>query len=114
MEEQTIDFEVDINQARQGLIKLAYGKVCDAVKLMYFSEDNDLAILDSYDLFNVSKFKKTKDGFEIEVFDRQKAIEALSNMENSSKLNTGIEQIYSAISKSVEAGDKDIDNGIRT
>lgn len=86
--------------AKQGLYKLSYGNVSDAVKLMYFKDQLDLSQLDDLDLFNISKFKKTKDGFEIEVFDRQKAIEALSNLESLSENHLGMDQIYDAISAS--------------
>lgn len=91
------------NTAKQGLVKLAYGKVCDAVKLMYLSPDSDLTVLDSFDLFNISKFKKTKDGFEIEIFDRQKAMEALAGLEHGSENNSSIAQIYNAISAGASA-----------
>ncbi len=66
-----------------GLRRLAFGDITDAVKLLYESEENIICELGSLDLFNVSEIKKPKGGgTEIKFFDRLKAIDRLAELAN--------------------------------
>ena len=71
---------------KRGLTRLAFGSVNDAVTLL-FSENEDITpeTFEGLDLFNVSEIKRQKGGaVEIKFFDRQKALEALSELEDKS------------------------------
>jgi hypothetical protein len=92
------------DEVRKGLIRLAFGSISDAVRLVCLDGEN-LSLLGSLDLFNISRFRKTKDGFEIEVFDRQKALEALRNLESAESVSAA-ELLCEAISRGAEAAGK--------
>lgn len=62
------------SSAADGLRKLAFGSVTDAVKLAL---GVDVPDLESLDLFMVSEIKRTEKGVELKFFDRLKALEAL-------------------------------------
>lgn len=64
-------------RAKAGYERLAFGSICDAVRLM-FENDPLEKDLSKYDLFNVAEIKRPKDGaMEIKFFDRIKALEKL-------------------------------------
>ena len=68
----------DIQQVLDGLRKLAFGKVNDAVRLAFAEETPSFRVLSRMDLFNVSSIKRVKGGgVEVQFFDRQKALEKL-------------------------------------
>ena len=68
----------------EGLRRLAFGEIKDAVALLFESDENILASLDSLDLFNVSEIKRPKGGgMEIKFFDRLKALEKLREVVSS-------------------------------
>lgn len=61
-----------------GLKKLAFGKVNDAVSLVFAEDLPPPSALAKMNLFNISSVKKVKGGgVEIQFFDRQKALEKL-------------------------------------
>ena len=61
-----------------GLKKLAFGKVNDAVTLVFSDDMPPPEILAKMQLFNVSSVKRVKGGgVEVQFFDRQKALEKL-------------------------------------
>lgn len=60
--------------AADGLRRIAFGSVTDAVRLIFSPEPLDP---ESLDLFMVSEIKRTDKGIEIKFFDRIKALEAL-------------------------------------
>ncbi|MCD7797430.1 MAG: hypothetical protein LUG95_07530 [Clostridiales bacterium] len=71
-----------------GLRRLAFGDITDAVKLLYESEGNIICELGSLDLFNVSEIKKLKGvGTEIKFFDRPKRLTGLPNLQTSRTKN---------------------------
>lgn len=76
-------------RARAGYERLAFGNICDAVRLMF--QENPLGEeLSGYDLFNVAEIKRPKDGaLEIKFFDRIKALEKLeaADQEQQDKLS---------------------------
>ncbi|MDR1240989.1 MAG: hypothetical protein LBK29_03930 [Oscillospiraceae bacterium] len=74
-----------IAQAYAGYEKLAFGKVNDAIKIM-FSEKLDFEELEKMDLFCISEIRRLKDGaMEIKFFDKLKAMEKLENDNFSEK-----------------------------
>ena len=59
-------------------MRLAFGSVADAMKLMLCEESMSTEEIERLDLFNVSDIKRPKGGgLEIKFFDRQKALERL-------------------------------------
>lgn len=62
----------------EGLRRLAFGEIKDAIVLLYESEENIINALPQLDLYNVSEIKRPKGGgMEIKFFDRLKALEKL-------------------------------------
>ena len=83
---------------RAGLERLAYGRVNDAVALV-FADEADGDMIARADLFNVSEIKKVKGGgVEVKFFDRQKALERLGQLDESElgdrKVKNLVEMIY--------------------
>lgn len=67
-----------------GLKRLAFGSCSDAVYLVFAEELPPPDVLSSLDLFNVSEIKRVKGGgVEVKLFDRLRAIEKLSELENT-------------------------------
>ena len=63
--------------AAVGYRKLAFGKITDALRLLY-AEQPDEGELEGMDLFMVSDIRRNKDGMlEIKFFDRLKALDKL-------------------------------------
>ncbi len=68
--------------AEEGIRRLAFGDIRDAVRLLYTTPD-DIEILDSLDLYTVSELKRGKDGqLEMKFYDRLKALQYLMEAEN--------------------------------
>lgn len=90
--------EADISA---GYLRLAFGCVSDAVKLI-FSDDITEERIDDLDLFNISEIKRKKGGdVEIKFFDRLKALEHLYEM--SEGTDSGEASIFDAIRKGASA-----------
>ena len=67
-----------------GLERLAFGSCSDAAYLVFADELPPPDVLGSLDLFNVSEIKRVKGGgVEVKLFDRLRAIEKLSELENT-------------------------------
>lgn len=65
----------------KGLMRLAFGSVADAMKLMLCEETMSAEEIEKLDLFNVSDIKRPKGGgLEIKFFDRLKALERLEKL----------------------------------
>lgn len=63
----------------EGLERLAFGNVTDAIKLLFCDELNT-RILNKLDLFNISEIKRPKGGgIEIKFYDRLKRCNACRN-----------------------------------
>ena len=74
---KTIEEEV-----REGLRRLAFGEIQDAVLLLFEEENEILEKLSKLNLYNVSEIKRPKNGgMEIKFFDRIKALEKLRETE---------------------------------
>ena len=68
----------DTRMVLDGLEKLAFGKVNDAVVLAFAEELPSPTALRRMNLFNVSSIKRVKGGgVEVQFFDRQRALERL-------------------------------------
>ncbi len=90
----------------EGLRRLAFGEIKDAVSLLFDTEENVLMKLPELDLYNVSEIKKAKGGgMEIKFFDRLKAIEKLREMMNSDKSITQPSSFFDALEKSAASAD---------
>ena len=83
--------------ARQGLERLAFGSVGDALELLYIDESLDLTRLQYLDLFCVSEIKRPKSGgVEIKFYDRLKALTIL--LENEENHETpGADSLFRAL-----------------
>lgn len=67
-----------------GYRRLAFGSVADAVRLLQQNESDTPPDPDALDLFLVSEIKRPKGGaLEIKFFDRQKALDRLSELQES-------------------------------
>lgn len=83
-------------------MRLAFGCVSDAIKLLY-CEEAEKDSIEQMDLFNISEIKRKKGGdIEIKFFDRLKALEKLQQLCDEKDDFTGA-SLYSAIAKSAEA-----------
>lgn len=96
-------------EIRAGLERLAYGRANDAVALA-FCEEISPEMIAGADLYNVSEIKKVKGGgVEIKFFDRQRALEALAELNERQgqerKARNLVEAIYGAPEETTEAGD---------
>lgn len=90
-----------LGSVERGLMRLAFGSVADAIKLMLCEESMSAEEIEKLDLFNVSDIKKPKGGgLEIKFFDRIKALEHLE------KIGTGEESSESSFIKALSDGAK--------
>lgn len=90
-----------ISSVERGLMRLAFGSVADALKLMLCEEMMTQEEIEKLDLFNVSDIKRPKGGgLEIKFFDRLKALERLE------KLGTAEENVQSSFIKALSDGAK--------
>lgn len=72
-----------VSSVERGLMRLAFGSVADAMKLMLCEETMSAEEIETLDLFNVSDIKRPKGGgLEIKFFDRLKALERLEKIGN--------------------------------
>lgn len=84
-----------------GLRRLAFGEIQDAVKLLYADEVQILSELDQLNLYNVSEIKRPKGGgMEIKFFDRLKALEKLGELERAQ--TDGAAGFYQALESGAE------------
>lgn len=97
-------------QIEKGLTELAFGSCCDAVKLLFMSEDEIMQKLPKLKLINVSEIKRPKGGgMEIKFFDRIKAFEKL--IENDGERQENGLSFYEALEKSAQNNAEDVGNG---
>ena len=70
--------KTETEKIRKGLEQLAFGKVNDAVELVFSEEIPPPEILKKMNLVNVASIKRVKGGgVEVQFFDRQRALERL-------------------------------------
>ena len=90
-----------VASVEKGLLRLAFGSVADAMKLMMSENCMTAEEIERLDLFNVSEIKRPKGGgLEIKFFDRIKALERLE------KLGGGEENTQSSFIKALSDGAK--------
>lgn len=90
-----------VGSVERGLLRLAFGSVADAMKLMMSENSMTAEEIERLDLFNVSEIKRPKGGgLEIKFFDRIKALERLE------KLGGGEENTQSSFIKALSDGAK--------
>ena len=88
-------------RVEQGLMKLAFGDVSDAVSLLFLSDEEVLLRLKKLNLYNVSEIKRPRGGgMEIKFFDRIKACERLGEL-TATQQDEGL-SFYQALEKSAE------------
>lgn len=91
-----------------GYERLAFGSVCDAVRLLCL-ENSCKDELDKLDLFNIAEIKKPKDGsMEIKFFDRIKALEKLELLDESEDKLTS--HFYDALNRRAKENNGDIES----
>ncbi|MEF9853546.1 MAG: terminase small subunit [Hydrogenoanaerobacterium sp.] len=90
-----------LEEVREGLYRLAFGSTTDAVKLLFFEEAPSPAELSGLDLFHIAEVKRGKNGVEVKLFDRFKAMEALARIAQAEEAGDGALPFYSAILGSV-------------
>ena len=96
------------NAVKRGYSKIAFGKVNDAVRLM-FRDGLGPEEIKKLDLNSVAELKQTKDGLEIKFYDRMKALECLRGMEES---GAGQSPLYRALVRSVKTCGEAADDGV--
>ncbi|GMB10508.1 MAG: hypothetical protein NkDv07_0321 [Candidatus Improbicoccus devescovinae] len=92
----------EINKIYQGYEHLAFGKITDAVKLMWTVEPNFVEI-EQMDLFCVSEIERPRDNsLKIKFFDRLRALEKLENLvrESAKDQNDLLENFYLSLENS--------------
>lgn len=92
--------------AEKGLMRLAFGSVADAMKLMLCDETLSAEEIEKLDLFSVSEIKRPKGGgLEIKFFDRLKALERLE------KISGGEENSQSSFIQALSEGARMLSQG---
>jgi hypothetical protein len=97
-----------LDRAERGYRKIAFGKINDAVSLM-FRDDISPDELKKLNLNNVAELKQTKDGLEIKFYDRMKALECLREMEED---GAGQSPLYRALMQSVKKRGEAEESGV--
>ena len=96
----------DSGSITAGLKRLAFGSCTDAVYLVFADELPPPAVIEGLDLFNVSEIKRVKGGgVEIKLFDRLKALEKLSELENSFNDRSKAADLIMALTAHTEESD---------
>ena len=84
----------------EGLRRLAFGEITDAVSLLFESDESIMSSLPRLDLFNVSEIKRAKGGgMEIKFVDRLKALDKLSELACADE-SKGATSFYDALERS--------------
>ena len=90
----------------EGYQKLAFGDICDPIKLLFCEEVNPRA-LKKMDLFSISEIKRPKGGgMEIKFFDRIKALQCMEAFAVANKADGGF---YEALERSAGLIEDDAD-----
>ncbi|MBR0483395.1 MAG: hypothetical protein IJJ69_01270 [Oscillospiraceae bacterium] len=98
----------DTQRVIDGLKKLAFGKVNDAVSLVFAEDMPPPEILANMQLFNISSVKRVKGGgVEVQFFDRQKALEKLYEYALSNQNGKISESLLKALADSSQGDDDD-------
>ena len=91
-----------VNAVEKGLMRLAFGSVADAMRLMLCEDSLTADEIEKLDLFNVSEIKRPKGGgLEIKFFDRLRALEKLGA--DAREDNAGVAGLMEAIGRGAMA-----------
>ncbi|MFT3952427.1 MAG: terminase small subunit [Oscillospiraceae bacterium] len=106
-----------LDTVKAGLERLAFGRANDAVRLVFSEEAPGRQELERMDLFNVSEIKRVKGGgVEIRLFDRQKALERLLELETAHSGEDAAQRFFKALADASDgesgAGDVTADDGV--
>lgn len=97
--------QTPLDEVKGGLHRLAFGSTTDAVELLFFEETPPPSKLAGLDLFHVSEVKRGKNGVEVKLFDRLKALEALARLAEAEGAGDGALPFYKAILGSAGGGE---------
>lgn len=90
--------KTDTALVAEGLRKLAFGDVNDAVRLVFAEEPPSPELLTKMNLFNVSAITRDKGGgVEVRFFDRQKALERLYDYAHAGQNGAAAESLLAAL-----------------
>ncbi len=94
--------EVSQQESAAGYRRIAYGCVCDAIRLLFADSPPDPDDLEKLDLFCISEIKRPKGGgMEIKFFDRLKALEKLAELSGGNEKD--IPPFYAALENGAKA-----------
>ena len=103
-------FSVQRAELIAGYRRLAFGSIADAVRLLQQIDQDAPLDPDTLDLFSVSEIKRPKSGgMEIKFFDRQKALDRLSELQETAA--DSALPFYKALERSAAAIGKNGDEG---
>lgn len=103
-------FSVQRAELIAGYRRLAFGSIADAVRLLQQIDQDASLDPDTLDLFSVSEIKRPKGGgMEIKFFDRQKALDRLSELQETAA--DSALPFYKALERSAAAIGKNGDEG---
>jgi len=92
------------DEVRAGYRRLAFGPVTDALRLLFAEEPLSEECMEQLDLMNVSDLKRPKGGgLEIKFFDRIKALEHLSELNQAKTAQEGAVPFYKALERGARA-----------
>lgn len=90
-------------EIREGYRRLAFGPVTDAVRLLFLDEAPSPGQLEEMDLFSIAEMKRPRaGGVELKFFDRLKALEKLSQMEEQAVQDSAL-PFYEALEQGAQA-----------
>lgn len=93
----------DEEAVKKGLSRLAFGEINDIMEVVLSDEPIGLHKLFNMNFFSVSEVKKVKGGgLEIKLFDRQKAMEKLLEIEEKSRSRCDAEEFFDALKITAE------------
>ena len=87
------------------LEQLAFGKVNDAVELVFAEEAPSTEMLKKMNLMNISAIKRVKGGgVEVQFFDRQKALERLYEYAREEQSDDAAASVFAALTGAADNG----------
>ncbi len=93
--------KIRLGEVESGLRRLAFGDLSDVIRLITTENISDLS-LEKMDLMLVSELKYSKNGVEVKLFDRMKALLKLAELAEAAA-ESGEEGFFEALNKSAAA-----------
>lgn len=88
-------------RVKLGLERLAFGSASDAMRLLYLEDVPSAEVLAGMDLFHVAEVKRGKNGVEVKLFDRFRAMELLEKLAEAESGGEAVSPLYRAIRESL-------------